>query len=90
MQIRGRLCLSIDKYNHQKKGNSIELSVHKKAKMSKTLRFFDTYCKHKFYKPSTHANINGATMVASLSTINFGVRISNLPQVIFSLGTAPL
>jgi hypothetical protein len=28
-------------------------------------------------------------MVASLSTINFGVVISNLPQVIFSFGTAP-
>ncbi len=28
-------------------------------------------------------------MVASDSTINFGVWISNLPQVIFSLGTAP-
>ena len=28
-------------------------------------------------------------MVASLSTINFGVLMSNLPQVIFSFGTAP-
>lgn len=28
-------------------------------------------------------------MVASDSTINFGVLISSLPQVIFSLGTAP-
>ncbi len=27
--------------------------------------------------------MSGATMVASLSTINFGVWISNLPQVIF-------
>ncbi len=41
------------------------------------------------YHPSTHANIKGATIVASLSTINFGVLISSLPQVIFSLGTAP-
>ena len=41
------------------------------------------------YHPSTHANINGATIVASLSTINFGVLISSLPQVIFSFGTAP-
>ena len=41
------------------------------------------------YQPSTHANINGATIVASLSTIYFGVLISSLPQVIFSLGTAP-
>ena len=41
------------------------------------------------YHPNTHAKINGATIVASLSTINFGVVISSLPQVIFSLGTAP-
>ncbi len=42
------------------------------------------------YQPSIHAKINGATIVASLSTINLGVLMSNLPQVIFSLGTAPL
>ncbi len=41
------------------------------------------------YQPKIQANINGATMVASLSTINLGVCISNLPHVIFSLGTAP-
>ena len=35
------------------------------------------------------AKINGATIVASDSTINFGVSIPNLPQVIFSFGTAP-
>lgn len=35
------------------------------------------------------AKINGQTIVASDSTINFGVCISNLPQVIFSFGTAP-
>jgi len=28
-------------------------------------------------------------MVASLSTMNFGVVAASLPQVIFSLGTAP-
>ncbi len=33
--------------------------------------------------------MSGATMVASLSMINFGVSMSNFPQVIFSLGTAP-
>ena len=38
---------------------------------------------------NTQEKIKGATMVASLSTINLGVSISNLPQVIFSLGTAP-
>ena len=42
------------------------------------------------YHPNIHAKINGATIVASLSTINFGVLMSNFPQVIFSLGTAPL
>jgi len=42
------------------------------------------------YCPSTYAKISGATMVASLSTMNFGVSIANLPQVIFSLGVAPL
>lgn len=41
------------------------------------------------YCPSIHAKINGATIVASLSTINFGVFMSSLPQVIFSFGTAP-
>ena len=41
------------------------------------------------YQPKIHAKIKGATIVASLSTINFGVLISSLPQVIFSLGTAP-
>jgi hypothetical protein len=33
--------------------------------------------------------MSGATIVASDSTINLGVCISNLPQVIFSFGTAP-
>ena len=41
------------------------------------------------YQPNTHAKISGTTIVASLSTINLGVLISNFPQVIFSLGTAP-
>ncbi len=41
------------------------------------------------YQPSIQANISGTTMVASLSTIYFGVCISSLPQVIFSFGTAP-
>jgi hypothetical protein len=33
--------------------------------------------------------MRGATIVASDSTMNFGVLISNLPHVIFSFGTAP-
>ena len=41
------------------------------------------------YAPSTHAKINGATIVASLSTIYFGVLACSLPHVIFSFGTAP-
>jgi hypothetical protein len=44
----------------------------------------------KNYQPNIYAKINGTTMVASLSTMNLGVWISSLPQVIFSLGTAPL
>ena len=35
------------------------------------------------------ANTKGATIVASDSIIYFGVSIPNLPQVIFSFGTAP-
>ena len=41
------------------------------------------------YHPKTHPNINGATIEASDSTMNFGVLISSFPQVIFSFGTAP-
>ena len=41
------------------------------------------------YQPSTCAKISGATMVASDSTMNFGVSIPSLPHVIFSFGTAP-
>jgi 16S rRNA (cytidine1402-2'-O)-methyltransferase len=41
------------------------------------------------YQPSTYANMSGATMDASDSTMNFGVFASSLPHVIFSLGTAP-
>ena len=36
-----------------------------------------------------YVNINGAQMVASDSTIYFGVSTSSFPQVIFSFGTAP-
>ena len=41
------------------------------------------------YCPNTHAKINGATIVASLSTMYFGVVAASLPHVIFSFGTAP-
>ena len=41
------------------------------------------------YFPRTHEKISGATIVASLSTMNFGVFAPSLPQVIFSFGTAP-
>ena len=45
--------------------------------------------KNESYCFKIHAKINGATMVASDSTIYLGVSISSLPQVIFSFGTAP-
>ncbi len=41
------------------------------------------------YQPSMYAKISGATIVASLSITKRGVFTSSLPQVIFSLGTAP-
>jgi len=41
------------------------------------------------YCPRIRANINGATMVASDSTMYLGVSTDSLPQVIFSFGTAP-
>ena len=41
------------------------------------------------YQFSTRANTSGATMVASDSMMNFGVFTASLPQVIFSLGSAP-
>lgn len=39
--------------------------------------------------PRMYAKISGVTMVASDSIMNLGVSTSSLPQVIFSLGTAP-
>src|SRR4029077_15758379 len=41
------------------------------------------------YQPRIQAKIRGATIVASDSIIYFGVSRESLPQVIFSLGTAP-
>jgi hypothetical protein len=41
------------------------------------------------YQPKTYANTSGATMLASLSIMNFGVFSPSLPHVIFSFGTAP-
>src|ERR671918_419209 len=41
------------------------------------------------YQPRTLAKMSGATMVASDSIMYFGVSTLSLPQVIFSLGTAP-
>ena len=42
-----------------------------------------------FQHPRTYAKISGATIVASDSMMYFGVSAPSLPQVIFSLGTAP-
>ena len=41
------------------------------------------------YQFSTRAKTSGATIVASDSMMNFGVFTASLPQVIFSLGSAP-
>ena len=41
------------------------------------------------YQFNNQAKISGATIVASDSTINFGVLMSSFPHVIFSFGTAP-
>ena len=41
------------------------------------------------YSLSTYWNTSGATIDASLSMMNLGVSTASLPQVIFSLGTAP-
>jgi hypothetical protein len=41
------------------------------------------------YQRRMSANINGATIVASDSMMNFGVSADSFPQVIFSFGTAP-
>jgi hypothetical protein len=59
-----------------------EVAIHLSARAVSS-HFGDAYC------PSTHAKINGATIVASLSITNFGVVAASFPQVIFSLGTAP-
>jgi len=59
-------------------------------RVEKTSAFTEVFIKYiPIYHPNIHANISGQTIVASLSTINLGVLISNFPQVIFSLGTAP-
>jgi hypothetical protein len=41
------------------------------------------------HQSSRYAKISGATIVASDSITNIGVVMSSLPQVIFSVGTAP-
>lgn len=47
------------------------------------------FCLRLVHTPSTSAKINGATMDASDSMINFGASTPSFPQVIFSLGVAP-
>ena len=42
-----------------------------------------------YYQPRMYANIKGAQIVASDSTMYEGVVVDNLPQVIFSFGIAP-
>jgi hypothetical protein len=43
----------------------------------------------RLYQPRIFAKTSGATMVASDSMMYFGQSAESLPQVIFSLGTAP-
>lgn len=46
-------------------------------------------CNYMAYWSKIMAKIKGTTMVASDSMMNLGVFMPSLPQVIFSLGTAP-
>lgn len=65
--------------------------IHKNAANRKKSRLSIKVKKTKivFHHPRIWANINGATIVASLSIIYLGVFDPSLPHVIFSLGTAP-
>ena len=63
----------------------VPVKAKKKRLVKRPLFSFATQC----YHPSIYAKISGATMVASLSIMYFGVLMSSFPQVIFSLGTAP-
>lgn len=58
-------------------------------RLEKQYRSLEKLAPNKIHHPNKYANISGATIVASLSIIYFGVSIPNLPQVIFSFGTAP-
>jgi len=53
------------------------------------LCFWGGLAGHEAQFPKTQLKISGATMVASLSMMYLGVDAASLPQVIFSLGTAP-
>lgn len=66
-----------------------ELKVKKATAMLRSAFFTNVFVIEIIYFPNTMANTNGATMVASDSMINLGVSMPSLPQVIFSLGTAP-
>ena len=61
------------------------VDVHKKKACDNCVRHLRNH-----YQPNKYAKMSGATMVASLSMMYLGVWMSSLPQVIFSLGTAPL
>lgn len=89
------LLLTSNKYG-KNKNPPIKEGFKKYSKITYVKRSVATMIKddqmfvYKYYSPKIYANIKGATIVASLSTINLGVLISSLPHVIFSLGTAPL
>ncbi len=75
---------------------NLDVKIHAALPREQTfVRFFTFWTAHglqltaHFHCPSTQLKISGTTMVASLSTMNFGVFAPSLPQVIFSFGTAP-
>ena len=75
-----------------KKANGLSIKLHLVSGLEGLLcarqsRFIKTSIKN--YQSKTIAKINGATIDASDSMMNFGVVASSLPQVIFSFGTAP-
>lgn len=80
-------------YNHSKQMSILATEARKMPIFDHHLKWAlpNQFAKIDFtyYCFNIQANISGATIVASLSTMNFGVWISNLPQVIFSFGTAP-
>jgi hypothetical protein len=64
-----------------RRDDDVEVRSRKEA-----LPLTSLFATHQF---KTLAKISGATIVASDSIMNLGVCSASLPQLIFSLGTAP-